>query len=140
MFIDGILELNSSIEKFMEVINEEIIMKYKGQDFDNGSRQLYNGIKQYRKSLKKFKKYLVKFRNLKKEKSQYFSDLALMETFNDYLSFSDFELSPKPCGPFSECYLNPEEACNVMSELYHCHQSLIKSYAEIVDQGGAYIV
>lgn len=140
VFIDGILELNSSIEKFMEVINEEIIMKYKGQDFDNGSRQLYNGIKQYRKSLKKFKKYLVKFRNLKKEKSQYFSDLVLMETFNDYLSFSDFELSPKPCAPFSECYLNPEEACNVMSELYHCHQSLIKSYAEIVDQGGAYIV
>lgn len=140
VFIDGMLALNSSIEEFMEVINEEVIMKYKGQTFDDGTRQLYNGIMQYRKSLKKFKKYLIKFRNLKKEKSQYFSDLALMEAFGDYLLFSDFDASPKPCAPFSECYLSPEEARKVVSGLYRHHQSLIETYVEIINQKEAYMV
>lgn len=132
VLIDGMLALDSLIDSFITIIKEEIIKKYEGVAFDNDSRQLYNGIKQYRKSLKKFKKDLIKFRNLEKEKSQYLRDQALLKSFNAYQAISDYESSPKPHYPFSECYLDPEEAKKVVSELNHYHQSLIKLFTEII--------
>ena len=133
VLIDEMLEQDYLIYEFTKSISEKIIKKYEGLTFDKNSRLLYNDIGQYIKSLSEFKEYLMKFRNLKKEKSQYLSDQAFTKTFGMYSSFSDFEVSPKPIYPFSECYLNSDEACKVQSGLCRCHKNLIELYDEIIN-------
>lgn len=132
VLIDGMLELDSSIDEFVAIIQEKIIEKYEGVTFDDNLRQLYNDIKQYRNSLKEFKNYLIKYRNLEKVKSEYLSDQAFIKQFGIYPAFSGFEPAPKPLYPFSELYLDPEEARKVESRLHHYHQSLIELYTEII--------
>lgn len=133
---DEMLKQDHLIDEFTTVISEKIIKKYEGLTFDNNLRLLYNDIGQYIKSLSDFKEYLMKFRDLKKEKSQYFSDQAFIEAFGMYSSLSDFEVSPKPIYPLSECYLNLDEARKVQSELCRCHKNLIELYAEIINYEG----
>lgn len=136
VLIDEMLTQDYLIDEFTTVISEKIIEKYEGLTSDNNTRLLYNDIKQYIKSLSKFKEYLMKFRNLKKDKSQYLSDQAFIKAFGMYSSFSDFEASPKPTYPFSEYYLNSDEAEKVKSELCRCHKNLIELYAEIINYEG----
>ena len=130
MFINEMLELDSSIDKFTTVIDEKIVKKFENLNFDNNLRMLYNNIKRYIETLKIFKEYLKKFKNLKKEKSDYFDRRELMESFSNFSCFnvSDF---PKPKYPFSELYLDQEEANTVISELRYYHKSLMELYAEI---------
>lgn len=131
VLIDGMLEQGFAVDEFIAVINEKILKKYGDVLSDYDSRRLYNDIKQYRKLLKRFKKNLDKFRNLQKKKSEYLSDQAFIKTFGMYSSFSDFEASPKPAFPFSEVYLDPDEADKVISCLRRCHENLIELYAVI---------
>lgn len=140
MFIDEMLALAPLIDKFISAINEKILKKYENVASDYTSKLLYNDIKQYRKMLKKFKKNLVEFRNLQKEKSGYLNDQAIIKTFEMYSSFSDFEASPKPTYPFSECYLDQSEADGVISCLRHYHESLIELYAGIFSYEKDYAV
>lgn len=91
MIIDEMLEMTSSVDKFKEAVNEKIIKKYNDVMLDADSRQIYNDIKRYKRSLKNFKKALSAFKNQEKEKSQYFSDRALINSFGMYSAFSDYE-------------------------------------------------
>lgn len=131
LFIDEMLGLDSSIEKFIMVITEKILNKYEGVASDCESGPLYNDIKQYARLLKKFKKNLTKFRNLQKEKSEYLSNQSFRKTFEMYSAFSNFEALPKPTFPFSEAYLDPDEADRVILRLRHCHENLVELYTEI---------
>lgn len=133
VLIDEMLTQVCLMDEFTTAIGEKIVKKYEDLVFDNNTRVLYNNIKQYIETLSKFKEYLAKFRNLEKEKSLYLSDQTLKKTFSIYSSFSNFEVEPKPEFPFSECYLEPDEADKVQAELRHCHKNLIDLYAEIVE-------
>lgn len=133
--IDGMLVLESMIDEFLIAVNEKIIKKYEGITLDDKSRMLYNSVKQYRQTLKKFKKNLREFRDLSKEKDEYLSDRAFIETFSMYSSFSNYEVSPKPRFPFSECYLDQQEADKVISCLCRCHEELRELYTEILNFG-----
>lgn len=133
LLIDGMLAQKHEIDEFITAISEKIVKKYEGLIFDNNIRLLYNDIKQYIETLSEFKEYLNKFRNLEKEKDSYLSDQALKKAWGIYSSFSDFEAAPKPEFPFSECYLDPDEADKVRSELCHCHKNLLDLYAEIIN-------
>ena len=138
--IDGMLELDSSIDEFVAIIEEKIIIKYEGVNFDDNLRQLYNDIKLYRNLLKEFKNCLIKYRNLEKVKSEYLSDQAFIKQFGMYSAFSDHEPVPKPHYSSSELYLDPEEAHKVKSELDHYHQNLIELYTEIIGWEGDHTV
>lgn len=139
VLIDEMLLQDSLVEQFTTDIDEKIIEKYESITFDDNSRLIY-AIKQYKKILKKFKEYLIRFKNLQKEKDEYLNCQALIKQFGIYTSFSDFESPPKPSFPFSECYLHPEEACEVKSKLYHCHKSLMELYAEIFSYGENHVI
>lgn len=136
VLIDEMLTHDRFIDDFTTDISEKIIEKYKGFTFDNNTGLIYNNIKQYIKSLLEFKKYLTQFRNLKKEKSQYLSNQSFKKAFDKYSSFPGYEVTPKPIFPFSECYLDPDEADKVQSELYRRHKNLIDLYAEIIEYEG----
>lgn len=136
VLIDEMLTHDRFIDDFTTDISEKIIEKYKGLTFDNNTGLLYNNIKQYIKSLLEFKKYLTQFRNLKKEKSQYLSNQSFKKAFDKYSSFPSYEVTPKPIFPFSECYLDPDEADKVQSELCRQHKNLIDLYAEIIRYEG----
>lgn len=136
VLIDEMLTQEYLIDEFITVISEKIVKKYEGLVFDNNTRLLYNDINQYIETLSGFKEYLTKFRNLEKEKNSYLSDQTLKRTFDIYSSFSNFEVVSKPEFPFSECYLDPDEADKVQAKLCHCHKRLIDLYAEIVNKRG----
>lgn len=129
--IDGMLELNFSIDTFMAVIQEKILGKYDNMALDDVTMLLYNNIKQYRNSLECFKECLKKFRNLPKEKSEYLANKALKECFSMYGAFDDFDTILKPEPLFSELYLNEREADEVKANLRRHHGSLIELYSEI---------
>ncbi len=131
VLIDGMLALEYQINEFMIAVKEKIIIKYENINFDDNSRLLYNAIRRYRRLLKKFTKNLIKFRKLPKVKDEYLSDKALKENFGIYPAFHDLDISEKPQFPFSECYLDQDEADKVKSCLWRCHGSLLELYTEI---------
>lgn len=133
LFIDRMLELDSMINEFTEVIDEKIIKKYENISFDNDSKLIYNNIQLYKKALKNFKKSLIQYRNLRKEKDAYLEDQAFTKSFDMYAAFGRHDELPKPQYPFSECYLKPEEARKVEAKLCRYHKDLMELYTEILN-------